>query len=93
MKTTPRLKTCSPPFDRVEPVISSGDSVGRELDALELRAEDVRHRAREQRLRAAGRPFDQDVPVRERRDEEQVDGVDPARSTTLRPRCARGRAG
>ena len=48
--------------------------VGRELDAPELRPENVRHRAPEQRLRASGRAFDQDVALGERRDEKQIDG-------------------
>jgi hypothetical protein len=49
--------------------------VGRELDALERGAEHVRHRAREQRLRASGRALDEDVPVRECRDEQELDSV------------------
>ena len=47
--------------------------VGRELDALELRAEHVRRGPGEQRLRASGRALDEHVPARERGDEQQLD--------------------
>ena len=49
--------------------------VRRELDALELRAEHVGHRAAEQRLRASRRALDQDVTLGECSDEQQVDGL------------------
>ncbi len=59
--------------------VEAGDllrrGVGSELDAPELCAEHVGHRAREKRLGAAGRPLDQDVALAEGGDEEQVDGV------------------
>ena len=54
MKTTPGTKTCSPIFVVVDAGDLVGRRVGRELDALELRAEHVRHGASEQRLGAAG---------------------------------------
>ncbi len=47
--------------------------VRRELDALEGGAEHVRDGAREEGLGAAGRAFDQDVPVRDRCDEKELD--------------------
>ena len=60
-------------LDRVDADELGGRRVGRELDALERRAEHVRDGAPEQRLRAPGRPLEEDVPVRERRDEQQLD--------------------
>ena len=56
-------------------MISSGDVSGRELDALELGAEHVRHGASEQRLRASGRALDQHMALRECGNEQQVDCV------------------
>ena len=47
--------------------------VRRELDALEGRAEHVRDGAGEERLRAAGRALEEDVPVRDRCDEKELD--------------------
>ena len=73
MKTEPGKKICSPARIVLTPVSSAGDVSGRELDALERRAEHVRRRPREQRLRAAGRAFEQDVPARQRSDEQQLD--------------------
>ena len=70
-----------------------GSQVWRELDALELRAENVRHRAPEQRLCASRRPFDQHVAVGEGGDEEQVDGPVVSDDDLARSPDARGHAG
>ena len=59
--------------DRVDARQLRRRRVGRELDALEGRAEHVRGRAREQRLRAAGRALEQDVAASEGGDEQQLD--------------------
>jgi hypothetical protein len=47
--------------------------VRRELNSLERRAEHVRGRAREERLRASRWPLEQHMPASERRDEQQLD--------------------
>ena len=47
--------------------------VRRELDALERDAEDLRHRVRKHRLGDTRRSLEQDVPGRDRRNEQQVD--------------------
>ena len=70
-----------------------GRRVGRELDALELRAEHVGHRAPEQRLGAARGALDQDVPLCERGDEQQIDDAAPGRRRPCRSPRAPGRAG
>ena len=73
MKTAPGKNTCSPGANRVDAGELRRSRVRRELDALELRAEHVRGRAGEQRLRAAGRPLEQHVPARQRGDEQELD--------------------
>ena len=73
VKTTPWMNVCSPARITFWPVSSAGRRVGRELDALELRAEHVRRGASEQRLRASGRSLDQHVSAGERRDEQELD--------------------
>src|SRR5205085_5671933 len=49
--------------------------VGRELDAAELHARDLRERARNQRLREAGEVLDQDVAVREQPEQDELERV------------------
>ena len=71
VKTEPGKNLLAHP-DRVDAGQLGGRRVGRELDALELRAEHVRRRPREKRLRAAGRALEQDVAASERRDEQQL---------------------
>ena len=73
MKTAPGTKTGSPSLIAVDAGDLVGRRVRRELDAPELRAEDVRHRPSEQRLGAAGGAFDQHVTLREGRDEQEID--------------------
>ena len=70
MKTTPGHEHLLAHLDRVAAGDLVGRRVGRELDALELRAQHVGHRASEQRLRATGWALDQDVALRERCDEQ-----------------------
>jgi hypothetical protein len=59
--------------DHVLPVELRRGRVRRELDALERGAEHVCDGAGEQRLRAAGRALDEDVPMRDGGDEKQLD--------------------
>ena len=75
MKIAPRLEheLAAAHLHRPDQLVRS--RVGRELDALEVRAEHARHRLREQRLRGAGRPLEQHVAAGERRDQHQVDGL------------------
>ena len=65
--------------DDVLPVELDRCRVGRELDALEVRAEHVRDGACDQGLRAAGRAFDEDVPVRDGGDEQAARRCGPDR--------------
>jgi hypothetical protein len=51
----------------------SRSRVRRELHPLELRTQHVRDRSSEERLRATGRPLDQDVSTGEGGDEQQLD--------------------
>ena len=89
MKTDAREEDLLAHPDRVDAGQLGGRRVRRELDALERRAEHVRRRAREQRLRAAGRAFEQDVAASERGDEQQLDRAflsdDDLRDLGLRP--------
>jgi hypothetical protein len=61
--------------DRVDSRQLRRGRVRRELDALERRPEHVGGRAGEKSLRAPGWPLEQDVPSRERRDEQQFHGA------------------
>ena len=62
-------------LDHVHAVELGRGRVGRELDALELRPEHMRDGAADQRLRAARRPLEEDVAVRECGDEQELDGT------------------
>ena len=53
----------------------AGRGIRGELDALEVDAQNPRHRVRDQRLRRARRPLHQHVPVTDRGHQHQVDGV------------------
>ena len=60
-------------LDRVHAVELGGRRVGGELDALERRAEHVGDGASEKGLRATGRALEENVPVRESGDEQELD--------------------
>ena len=75
MKIVPSTNFVSPARVMFSPTSSVGRRVRRELDAVEVGAEDVRGRAAEQRLRGAGRAFEQDVAARHRGDEQELDGA------------------
>ena len=73
MKIVPETNFVSPARDHVLADELARGGVRRELDAVEVGAQDVCGRAAEQRLRRAGRPLEQDVTAGHRGDEEELD--------------------